>query len=316
MTTAPKILTATVRRKDIERSSILAGRYVWRGPASDPVFAFENCRDFRLDNIDVVCETPTIAAFLMERTKTGPGVIPSTMHTLSNVRIFGNGLANIGIYYRATIDENNEHGRFDCVSVYGCRLAAWSFSGQQSKEHLLTHCRTESCDVGVVSESAFQWIGGTCAVAECGIYLPRAGDPVTVQGVGFEACQRVLITSGPTTAAQPVTLINCRYEADQLAPDNEMIVMKHAGPLVLLGGRYGGGKQRIPRIALRGTGNQYVEFVGRPHFGSYGAYKVNPVIGQNPPEAIVTGSYLAQRDENDPQNTQRVDTVTVDRITV
>jgi hypothetical protein len=303
MTTAPKILTATVVRRNLERSSLAPGRYVWRGPASDPVFALQNCNAFRVQDIDVTCDTPTSAVFLIERTQTGPGTIPSTMHMFRNVRIFGNRKAERGVWYRNTIDENNEHGRFDCVSVYGCTLAGFAFYGQQSKEHLLTHVRTESCTVGVIADSAFQWIGGTCAVAEYAIFLARIGDPVTIQGVGFEACQRLLLTYGPTTAAQPVTFIGGRYEADQLAEDGEAIVLQHAGPLNIIGMRLGGGKQRVPRIALRGTGEQTVKLDG-VHFGSYGACDVPPVLAQNKPEALVSAPACRyQTHEGHPTNT-------------
>jgi hypothetical protein len=290
MTTAPKILTATVVRRNLERSSLAPGRYVWRGPASDPVFALQNCNAFRVEDIDVTCDTPTSAVFLIERTQTGPG-----------------------IWYRNTIDENNEHGRFDCVSVYGCGFA-WEFNGQQSKEHLLTHCRSESCNIGVVAESAFQWIGGTCAVAVCGIHLTRAGDPVTIQGVGFEACGRLLMTGGPTTAAQPVTFVGGRYEADQLNPDGEAVIMCHAGPLNMTGMRLGGGKQRVPRIALRGTGEQTVKLDG-VHFGSYGACDVPPVLAQNKPEALVSAPACRyQTHEGNPTNTTMAMPALVEQI--
>ena len=309
-----KILTQTVVRHDEQRSSIAAGQYVWRGPANAPVFLLQNCRDYRIENIDVSCETPCSAVFYMERTKSGPGVIPSTMHMFRNVRIFGNDFPAFGIWYHDTIDENNEHGRFDCVSVYGCDCA-FKFQGQQSKEHLLTHCRLESGLTAIASDTGFQMIGGTIAVFEEAVILARAGDPVTLSGVGVETCGRLLESLGPTTGAQPVVLQNVRYEADQLAPDGEAIVMRHAGPLTIIGGRYGGGKQPIPRIALRGVGIQSVELVGRPHFGSYGAHAVNPIIAQNPPEAMVTGGYLAQRYEGDPSNTAFIGSPTVERIT-
>jgi hypothetical protein len=279
-------------------------RIVWRGPNGDPVLVFRNCRDLSAAHLDIVIESPTEAAVVCERTKTGPGVIPSTLHQFRDVRVFGNTLAEHGFWYRATVDENNEHGRFDCVSVYGCAMAAWTFNGQQSKEHLLTHCRSESVAVGVASDSGFQWIGGTCAVCEVGVHLTRAGEPVTLQGVGFEACGRMLVTDGPTTAAQPVTLINVRYEADQLHGDGRAIVLRHAGPLVMIGGRYGGGKQPCPRVALLGTGQQTLEMRGVT-FGSFGAHRVAPVVAQNPPEAVVSQSgVVCQSDEGDPQNTQ------------
>lgn len=313
MTTAPKILTQTVVRHDEERSSIAPGRYIWRGPANAPVFLLQNCRDFLSSRVDVTVETPCSAVVVCERTKDAPGTIPSTNNGFHRWRIFGNGLAERGFWYRATVDANNEHGEFDANTVYGCGLP-FVFEGQQSKHHRLTHNVVESFTYGVLADSAFDWQGGTLAVGACAFVLNNVGDPVRVASVGVEAVTRLLVTSGPTTAAQSVVLDSVRYEADQVAPDGEAIVMWHAGPLTIIGGRYGGGKQPIPRIALRGVGIQSVELVGRPHFGSYGAHAVNPIIAQNPPEALVTGGYLAQRAEGDPSNTAFIGSPTVERI--
>ena len=205
-------------------------RFVWRGPASDPVFCIQNCREVTFEHMDVVCETPSEAAFLIERTRSGPGVIPSTLHQFRDVRVFGNTLARHGYWARSTIDENNEHGRWDACSVYGTTLG-WRFDGQQSKEHLLTQCRFESGVSAVASASGFQWISGTAAVCEVGISLTRVGEPVLIQGVGFEACARLLRGPGASTASQPITLLAVRYESDQLNPDGDCIVIQHGGPL-------------------------------------------------------------------------------------
>lgn len=298
----------------MERSALSPDRYVWRGPASDPVFLFQNCRDFLSSRIDVTCETPCSAVVVCERTKDAPGTIPSTNNGFHRWRIFGNWLAERGFWYRATIDANNEHGDFYANTVYGCGYA-FVFEGQQSKHHRLAHNVVESCERAVTASSAFYWQGGTIAATRRAFTLTRVGDPVKIEAVGVEAVERLLITSGPTTAAQSIVLDSVRYEADQLNEDGEAIVMRHAGPLVIVGGRYGGGKQPCPRIALRGVGIQSVEFVGRPHFGSYGAHAVNPIIAQNPPEAMVTGGYLAQRWEGDPSNTAFIGSPTVERIT-
>jgi hypothetical protein len=309
--------TAVIRDRDGGR--IKPGRYVWRGPHTDPVFDFRDCRDLVIEGVDVVVESPCSSVFWMRRTKTGPGVVPNTNHAFRDVRIFGNRKAWVGVHVGG-LDENGEHMLFERVTVYGCSVTAFRLAGQQSKEHLLEHVRIESCDTGIEADSGFQWIGGTFAVGRVGVHLTRVGEPVKIQGVGFEACGRLLVTDGASTAAQPVSLDTVRFEADQLAGKDalggvdEMIVHRNAGALTITNCRFGGGRQRIPRIALRGYGEQFVEFVGRSHFGSFGAYRVNPIVAQNEPEAIVTGKYTAARDEGDAQNTQRVDAFTVERI--
>ena len=304
-------LRQTVRLRDLDGCLTIARRadgkrprFVWRGPATDPVFALENTRESVIEHIDVVCETPCTAVFLIRRTKSGKGVIPSTLHQFRDVRIFGNGRARRGYDYSSAIDENNEHGRWDSCSVYGCTDSAWVFSGQQSKEHVLTQCRAESVHAAVTAGSSFTWISGTAAVCQIGVVLSSVGDPVVIEGVGFEACRRLLVTSGPTTASQPVTLIGVRYEADQLHEDGDCILLRHAGPLSVTGCRFGGGKQRIPRVALLGAGPQVAMISGNT-FGAFGAHRVCPVRAQNHTNANVTwGNNAYQRDALDPQNVE------------
>lgn len=307
----PVELFHTVRLHDLDacltiarRSDGSRPRFVWRGAAEDPVFALENCRESVIEHIDVVCETPCTAAFLIRRTKSGRGVVPSTMHQFRDVRIFGNGRAQRGFDYTSAIDENNEHGRWDSCSVYGCTDTAWVFSGQQSKEHLLTHCRAESVHTAVSASSSFTWIGGAAAACQIGVVLSRVGDPVVIEGVGFEACGRLLVTDGPTTASQPVTLTGVRYEADQLHADGDCILLRHAGPLTVTGCRFGGGRQRVPRIALLGAGPQVAAIAGNT-FGAFGAHRVCPVRAPKPANAsVMWGNNAYQRDALDAQNVE------------
>jgi hypothetical protein len=158
--------------------------------------------------------------------------------------------------------------------------------------------------VAVAAGSSFTWISGTAAVCQIGVVLSSVGDPVVIEGVGFEACRRLLVTSGPTTASQPVTLIGVRYEADQLHEDGDCILLRHAGPLTVTGCRFGGGKQRIPRVALLGAGPQVAMISGNT-FGAFGAHRVCPVRAQNHTNANVTwGNNAYQRDAHDPQNVE------------
>jgi hypothetical protein len=262
-------MTKTRVMRDQDGGTIEPGRYVWQGPHTDPVFDFRDCRDLVIEGVDVVVESPCSSVFWMRRTRTGPGVVPNTNHVFRDVRIFGNRKAWVGVHVGG-LDENGEHVLAERVSVYGCTAAAFLFTGQQSKEHLLTHVRIESCEAGIVADSGFQLIGGCIAVARVGVRLNRVGDPVTITGTGFEACGRLMETSGPATDAQPITLTGVRYAADQLHEDGAMILLRHAGPLTLIGGTYGDGAQRVPQIECCGIGEQSVTTIGVKR-GAYGS---------------------------------------------
>jgi hypothetical protein len=301
-------MTQTKVVRDADGGSLLPltlarRRVIWRGAANAPVFVIQDSRDIEQMRLDVVVEAPTEAVVVVERTKRGPNVLPSTNHGFARWRIYGNNLAERGIWARATVDENNEHLSITGNTFYGIARPI-VLAGQQSKGHSLIDNVFEGFDVAVTSDSGFTWIGKTAAVGRLACELTRVGEPVSIRDVGFEACRRLLETAGPTTAAQSVTLDDVRYEADQLHADGHAIVLRHAGALLVVGGRYGGGRQRVPRIGLLGTGEQTLETRGVT-FGAFGAYRVSPVAAQNPDEARVTASGLVfQRDENDPRNTQ------------
>jgi hypothetical protein len=252
-------------------------RYIWKGPTTDPVFLLQDCRDSTWEHIDVVCQTACEAVFRMERTKVGAGVIASTNHLFRDVRIYGNGLASRGFWARPFIDQNNEHFTLESCSVYGC-TTGMEFSGQQSKEHFISQCRFESCTTAIKAGSSVRIEGGTIAVSGVAILLTACGDPVTMDGVGVEACARMLVTNNDTatSVAQPITMTGCRYEADQLHADGDMVLQRHAGPILVEGCRFGGGAQPIPKWGFVGVATQTAIFHAN-HFGSYGADAVNPI---------------------------------------
>ena len=295
------VLTDTVRLRNLEappcaRTSTPGRRltFVWRGPSNVPVIALENCRDLEANRIDVLCETPCEAVVLCERTSRAPGTIPSTMMGLARWRVYGNGLAARGFWYRATIDENNEHGAFSDNAFSGV-ARPFVFEGQQSKHHRLVGNVVERFDVAVSADTAFHWSDGTIAVGRLAFELTRVGDPVMIECVGVEATQRLLVTSGPSTDAQPILVQSVRYGADQLHEDGAMILLRHAGPLTILGGAFGDGTQRLPRIQLAGIGEQAVNCIGAK-FGAFGADAIPPlVINPGVRPGVLVGATAYQR---------------------
>ena len=279
------ILADTYRLRDQDGTRIPGGAYIWRGPANVPVFALENCREIVAAHVKLTLERPCEAVAVIERTKVGPGVVVSTMNRFIGWRVEGNGLVDRGFWCRATINQNNEHMEFH-ANVFSQVGRPFLFAGTQSKHHRLTHNVVESYDVAVSSDAGFHWQGGTIAVGNVAFKLTNSGDPVTITDVGIETTRRLLESSGPTHASQPIALEGVRYEADRLHPDGHMVVLKHPGPLSLHANRFGGGAQPIPRILLDGFRDQAIELHGNT-FGSFGADKVCPVRAPRPSYAKV-----------------------------
>ena len=281
----PLIITEPIILKDRDDLPLVRSerpavriRFVWRGKTNDPMFVFQNCREPSWERVDVVVERPLAAAFVMERTRRGPGVIPSTMHQWRDIRVFGNALLERGFWHRLNeFDENNEHARFDSVSVYGYTDCGWLIEGKQSKEHLFTHCRANgdtSGRVGLRANGSFQWIGGAMSGhSESCFALGTPCDVARIQGVGCETSARLLTTHGPGGNAYPVSLEQVRYMTDILHPDGVAIDFRAPGPLVIRGGQFGNGKQPIPRIRLR-TVADYGFICEGAAFDAYGSYEV------------------------------------------
>lgn len=303
----PLVVRETIRYRNEDGGAVRMRHLHWRGPANIPVFSFQNCRDLTSARMDVVCETPCEAVAVVERTKRDQGTIPSTMLGFARWRVQGNGLAPVGFWCRPTVDENNEHMEFHANWFAGVDRP-WVFEGQQSKHHRLTHNVVERAVTAVSADTAFEWQGGTIAVCGTAFDLTRVGDPVRIASVGVEACGRLLVTSGPTTAPQPIVLDSVRYASDRIAggtavaPERCSILLRHPGPLTLIGGSLGNGNQPVPRIVLAGVGAQMVELSGTL-FGAHNAHLESPILAQNPAEAFVSRSnVLFQRGPDDAEN--------------
>jgi hypothetical protein len=163
--------------------------------------------------------------------------------------------------------------------VFGA-IIGWRFTGQQSKEHRLTHCTADGCPTGVSASTSFTWEGGTVAGSANAFLLSASGDPVRLTKAGVEGCARLLDTSGPRTDAQSIVLDQVRFAADQLHADGDCVIVRGAGPLLVLGGAYGEGNQAIPHFRANCIGNCAVSMIG-VRFGAYGASAV-PVLRANP----------------------------------
>ena len=69
--------------------------------------------------------------------------------------------------------------------------------------------------------------------------------------------------------------------------DGAAIVLRHAGPLTIIGGSYGDGDQRVPQIHLAGVGEQTVSIIGAK-FGAFDANLVHPVKANRGVGDVVT----------------------------
>ena len=60
-------------------------QYIWQGPASDPVFLLQFCRDWVWEHIDVVCESGCESVFRCVRAVTGGGSIAWSNHLFRDI---------------------------------------------------------------------------------------------------------------------------------------------------------------------------------------------------------------------------------------
>lgn len=243
--------------------------------AGDAPFIIQDSRSVNYQGIDVDLKVPCEAAFIFERRNVGAGVVVSTHPQLTDVRIYGNGIGRRGIWFRVPVaDQNNEHSDLRGVTIYYVTEEAIRIDGAQAKEHLFHMVRVEGGKAGIVSNSgSFTMIGGALHVlSDAGVVLNNPTGAVTMIGVASETANRFLRKTSATADSQPVQLINCTMQTDQLNADKYMIDFRSAGPLVIQGGIYGDGAQPVPRINFQplGTGLLRLQDVV---FGAWGSFE-------------------------------------------
>jgi hypothetical protein len=225
--------------------STFGTQFSWSGNGSDPLFHLIGVRDseFQDFHINATKGAPLSAAFQLE-TQTGQS---ATNRHFRNIIVEGtNGGVTKGFRWcsgdncgGAGPDANNDLDTLINVEVSNYSIAAFSIEHGQSKSH---HLIRDTCNSdGFGQYCVYALTGSFVAIGMAGggnqisdFYLGTPDDTVVIESCNLEGSNRLLLTGG-SASPWPVSIIGCRWGADKLNADNNVISYSHRGPLNLIG---------------------------------------------------------------------------------
>lgn len=239
-------------------------RTYWNGMPNQPAWHLVNARGWRFTDHVFDAANALLAAVVLESQPANGGVI-STNNRFNNCTVNGYGRTRYGfvhgLYSSPNVvypeyDANNEHHVYDQCSVYDTTDAAWCNFGHQAKEQSWRDCHAGSAYGGAglrMWGGSGVWSGGSMYGFDKAFDLGSPSDPVTVIGGGYETIKQFLVCQGPRQDAYEVKLIGVRVMTDRCdaTGDVPMIDFAGPGPLTIVGGQFGNGRQPLPVIQLR-----------------------------------------------------------------
>lgn len=233
-----------------------ATQFLWRGNNTDPCFRIRGVRDSGFADFTIV-SNPSFPLNIGVQLETATGQ-SSTHRTFKSVYMNGTSSTGLQTGFRwckgddatggAGPDANNDGDYLDNVVIVNYTTSAFSIEHSQSKTHIFMNCSFNSGGSGqsgvtttVGNGGSFRWyggLGGLNSVADFNIGAPS--DNIVIEGANTESSGRFLQTIS-TSAQSPITIIGCRYAADNINADQKAILIQCPGPVVAIGNLIEGG---------------------------------------------------------------------------
>lgn len=230
--------------------------FLWAasGNSTDPLLRLRGVRDSYFEDFSIQANGVN---------PLGEGIrLESATGTTSSRRIFKNILIN-GITNNITkgfrwaigddctggagADLNNDVDSLHDVEVSNYSNTAFSIEHSQSKSHMFMNCQFNAAAVGqrgvattqaansLRNSGSFRWYGGSGGgTTVVDFDLGSADDNILISGANFESSNRLLQTA---TSSVPwtITLIGCRWAANNLNADAKVVDYKAHGGLSVIG---------------------------------------------------------------------------------
>jgi hypothetical protein len=225
--------------------------FTWAGNAIDPLFRIRGVRDseFSYFGVNSSINAPLATAIRLE-TATGT---TSTRRIFRDITINGtnsavNGLT-LGMQWctgdncgGAGGDANNDIDWVENATVINYFNTAFSIEGTQVKTIQFVNSqfsngqRGVATNQGVIQAGSFRWKGGgggSNTVADFDLGAPT--DTIVIEGCNTEGSNRLLNIANATSSTFPITILGCRWAANNLNVDNFVVNYRDHGPLNLIG---------------------------------------------------------------------------------
>lgn len=215
-------------------------RFMWGGNTTDPMFQLTASRGALFEHFSIWADIPAPLAVGIGQSPGAGGV--TTNNAFRDLIIQANRVGGLGLgmrWYGA--GGNNDASLIERVSVNSYSTAAYSIENAQSKAHLFLHsqcngasgisqyCITTGLNGGSGSFTAVNMLGDNNAAAD--FFLGSPDDTIFISGGNFENSARFLMTTAAAGTGWPVVVQGVRMSAQNVAPDNKIVIFQMRGGL-------------------------------------------------------------------------------------
>jgi len=240
-TVTGKILINTVRafrwQGCGEDFSTAGTRFMWAGNATDCMFQFTASRGSLLEHFSTWSDITFPLSCGIGQSPGAGGV--TTNNAFRDLILQANrpGGLDIGMRWYGA-GGNNDASLIERVQVNNYGTAAYSIENAQSKAHLFLHsqcngttgskyCITTGLGAGAGSFVAINMLGDNNSIAD--FFLGAPDDTIVITGGDFENSARFLTTTAAAGTGWPVLVQGVRISANNLAPDNKLVIFQMRG---------------------------------------------------------------------------------------
>lgn len=247
--------------------------FLWAGDAASPMFRVRGVRDSEFERFTIMAQPAApLATAIQSETAAGTA---STHRVYRSIYITGTGQGGLQKGFRWCMGDecggaggnfNNDGDYLDNVQVVNYSNCAYSIEHGQSKTHQFQNstfngggfgqrgvCTTQGANPGA-SSGSFSWhggLGGGNTVADFDLNAPD--DKILIEDCNTESSARLLQTAGSANQ-WPITIIGCRWSADKLNADNNVVLYQMRGPFNFIGNIIGGVSTQSPQFMINSPG--------------------------------------------------------------
>ena len=220
-----------------EDFSTTGTRFMWAGGGGAAMFQLTASRGNLFEHFSIWADIPAPLAIGIGQSPGAGGVTTDNAFRDLIIEANRDGGIDIGMRWYGA-GGNNDASLIERVSVNNYSTAAYSIENSQSKSHLFLHsqcngstsskyCVTTGLGARAGSFMAVNMLGDNNSVAD--FFLGSPDDTINIIGGDFENSARFLMTTAATGTGWPVLVQGVRIAANNLAPDNRLVVYQMRG---------------------------------------------------------------------------------------
>jgi hypothetical protein len=227
---------------------------LWEGPADQPMLRMWS-RDCIVTNLAFRVARGRRALAAIDIDQAPGGRTTTTNNNFAHLLLTkADGAMTYGVRMGARASANTEYMGFDSCYFEDIDRACVYIPSRtgQAKAHRFYKCVFARAPFGILHETgSFTTFGcGFSELSSAAIQLGSITDYIAINETDSEACARLLVTAGGSSASWAVKIDGGRFALNGLAPDGRFIDFTDGGPLLIQNSLFGNGG-RVPHFKIR-----------------------------------------------------------------